>query len=613
MKKKQIILTVVFIVLFVLGLTLATLLSLFILDALNGPFILLIFNIVLLTGVVVARIVLYKHKIYFRIIPWGGYLVFFILLTFFAHPSYGVKSVAYYPNPVQTPVLSLNDGDIVGLYNKDQSVMIYGNIPFAKPPVAELRFKEPVPNDSWEGVRDCTHFASRAMQETENEFMNTLVDMYAEKGWHPNYETKYLEPMSEDCLYLNVWKPTEPKEGGYPVVMYFHGGALARGKPWLEDYNGETFAKNGVIFVSSAYRLGVFGYMAHPLLKEESPNHTTGNYGLLDQIAALKWVYKNISSFGGNPNMITIAGESAGSSSVSAMCISPLVDDAWIKYAIGESSSIIMNHVPHTFRTLEQAYEQGQKVMDEFNCKTLEDLRNVPAEKLVNSSTDQGEMTADGYAISDQLSAVQIYEQGLNHEDALLNGYNVLEADAFYVPQRLFSPTNKGNIKTRITEEFNEEYADKIYKIMEEKINKDAFSAMNEIMSVKWFIGPHDYWSKYALMNEPVYRYQFTKENGYYGTYHSGELPYAYGNLHMSDKQFAYNKSDYDLSDIMVKYWTNFIKTGNPNSEGVPEWELYNPNNAKPIMELGSNVGMFEDRYVELYKVMDDYYKSLDA
>ena len=214
-------------------------------------------------------------------------------------------------------------------------------------------------------------------------------------------------------------------------------------------------------------------------------------------------------------------------------------------------------------------------------------------------------MTMDGYAITK--NPYQVYLDHENNEEALLNGYNIKEADAFVVPTYLFSPTNKNNIKGRLIETFGEHIGPKIYNLYKEKIEKDAFTAFNEIFSVYWFMQPHQSWSTAALdAGINVYRYQFTKENGYHGTYHAGEMIYAYNNFEKSGKSFAYNQSDYDLGKMMITYWSNFAKTGNPNGESLPNWPLYNNVDYK-VMELGNNVGLIDDRYLDLYPLIDDF------
>ena len=412
------------------------------------------------------------------------------------------------------------------------------------------------------------------------------------------------ERSEENCLNLNIWRPSEGTN--LSILVYIHGGSLTSGSGSYEDYNGESIAKHGVIMITIQYRLGIFGYFAHEDLKNESPNHTTGDYGLLDQIAALKWINDNAANFGGDKTKITIAGESAGSSSVSALCSSPLAKGLF-RYAIGESSSLVMKIPPHTYRTQEKAYEVSANILKEFKCESVAELRKIPAKKLVKTKYSNSEMMLDGYALPKD--PYQVYLDGENNEEALLNGYNVMEADAFVIPQYLLSPTNKKNIKGRIAGQMDEETASKLCELYKDEIERNAFTTLNDIMSVYWFIMPHHSWSNMALQSTKgtkVYRYQFTKENGYHSTYHSGEMIYAYGNLGLSTRQFAYDQSDYDLQDVMVNYWVNFVKTGDPNGTGLPTWNEYK-NNGDPVMELGENLGEIPDKYLKTYEIIDEY------
>ena len=586
---------------FPIGWSLLTALLIFYFDLANGPLIWFIFELVLLVALAVIRILFLGKKKWIALATWGSFIVLTISVIGFAQPAEAKKDATFQENPTKVEeVLHLNEGDVQGYYNKDKSVKIYAGIQYAK----TERWKEPEAY-SWEGTRDGRYFGPKSMQPATNSVMDTLVDIYSEKGWHPNYLMKPIEERSEENgLNLNIWRPSEGTN--LPILVYIHGGSLTSGSSSYEDYNGETIAKHGVIMITIQYRLGVFGYFAHEDLKNESPNHTTGDYGLLDQIAALKWINSNAANFGGDNTKITIAGESAGSSSVSALCASPLATGLF-RYAIGESSSLVMKVPPHTYRTQEKAYEVSANILKEFKCKSIAELRKVPAKKLVKTKYSNSEMMLDGYALPKD--PYQVYLDGENNEEALLNGYNVMEADAFVIPQYLFSPTNKKNIKGRIAGQMDEETASKLCELYKNEIEKDAFSTLNDIMSVYWFIMPHHSWSNMALQSikgTKVYRYQFTKENGYHSTYHSGEMIYAYGNLGLSTRQFAYDQSDYDLQDVMVNYWVNFVKTGDPNGTGLPTWNEYK-NNGDPVMELGKNLGEIPDKYLKTYEIIDEF------
>lgn len=575
-------------------------LFIFYLDLANGLKALLYIWIIYLIICLLGRILFRKKDFKIRVLTSLSFVFMMILLVIIAKPT--VETFSPVEKVKETEVLQIKNGNIIGTYNSDDTVKIYCGVPYAKAPLGNLRFCEPQDLEDWSGVLDCTKFAPRAMQTDYTPAFQSLIDMYAMGGWHPDYNMHPLQEMSEDCLFLNIWKPNT-NETNLPIVVYIHGGSLTGGSSAFEDYNGETYAKNGVIMITIAYRLGVFGYFAHPDLIDESPNNTTGNYGLLDQIKALEWVNDNAVYFGGDKNNITIAGESAGSSSISALCTSPLAKNLF-KRAIGESSSLVVKTPPHTFRSLDDACEMGTQIMEEFNCSSIDDLRKVDASKLVKTKYTNSQMTLDGYALTK--TPYETYLAHENNEEVLLNGYNVKESDAFVVPTFLLSPTNKDNIKDRLVEYFDKEAADAIYDLYKDKIEEDAFSAFNEIISVYWFIGPHESWSNMALDNGvKVYRYQFTKDNGYYGTYHSGEMIYIYGNINRKGLDFAYNESDYKLQDIMVKYFTNFIKTGNPNGDGLPEWNEYVKNGN--VMEMGENVGSIENRYLELYPIINSY------
>ena len=591
--------TIVFFIIFPIISIFILFVILFYYDLANGPLYLFIISLVLFVICVTFRLLLRNKKFVIRMIPTLALLLGNALLIPFAKPDYVVFN-AVNSEIIRTEELQLRDGKVVGTYNKDKTVQVYAGIPYAKAPIGELRWKEPQEVEPWSEVRDATKFGPRCMQVDTNSVINSLVDIYSEKAWHPDYNMHPQQNMSEDCLYLNIWRPNN-NEKNLPILVFIHGGSLTGGSSAYSDYNGEEMAKKGVIMITIQYRLGVFGYFAHEELQKESSNHTTGNYGLLDQIQALKWINQNASYFGGDPNNVTVAGESAGSSSVSAICSSPLAK-GYINRAIGESSSVVVKNPPHTFRNISTALKMGNDIMKEFNCKNIEELRKIPAEKLVNTKYTNSSMTVDGYALKDY--PYNVYKNHQNNESALLNGYNVLEADAFVIPEYLFSPTNGANILNRLKDKFGQEFGQLVYDFYKPKIDKAAFTTFNEIFSVYWFMYPHYTWMNMAKNNGVnVYTYQFTKENGYHSTYHAGEMVYAYGNVKNSYRTYAYNESDYKLSEIMLSYWSNFAKTGDPNGENLPNWDLYNGD----ILELGKEVKMKKDSNIEAFQLFDSY------
>ena len=496
-----------------------------------------------------------------------------------------------------TSVITITGGEVCGILNKDKSVQIFAGIPFAAPPVGNLRWKEPQDVIPWDGVLEADHFAPMAMQKQHSRYYNFLLTLYT----HTKTSRTYNGPMSEDCLYLNIWKPNETApEGGWPVLVYIHGGSLLRGQSWLERNDGENLAKHGIIVVNIAYRTGIFGYFADKELALESPNNTTGNYGLLDQIKALEWVHNNISAFGGNADNVTIAGESAGSSSVNALCASPLTK-GYFRRAIAESSSVIQQTPPHTYRTLEAALAMGDAIKKEFNCNSVQELRALSAEKLIETTYQNSAMCTDGYVLPE--TPYEIYLKGQNHEESLINGFNTHEAFGF----TYFTKVNKQNIAS-LFEPILKDKTDAFIQKYGTKNRKQLKALYNDVFSAVCFSYPHDCWTKAVTsQGRPVYEYYFSRENREYGTNHSGEMIYAYRNV---PKTNHYQTRDFELEEIMSSYWINFIKTGNPNGktttgEELPQWQT-SMQSGGLLMELGDTCSMIEDPFGYIYEYLAD-------
>ncbi len=513
-----------------------------------------------------------------------------------------------YKNPEVTGVVHVAQGDLTGVYTEDHQVAIYAGIPYAKPPVDALRWKEPQPAENWNEVKKCDTFAPMAMQPVSSPLYSSLASMIGTHDYRFSLKDQYKEAMSEDCLYLNIFAPADYEGEPLPVIFFIHGGSLTTGRSYYTEYRGESFAKKGVILVNFAYRLGVFGYMTNEALAAESPNGTTGNYGLLDQIMALKWVHENIGAFGGDPDNITIAGESAGSSSVNALCVSPLTEGLFVR-AIAESSGIAAKKPYHTFRDMQEALDEGQIVMNEFKVKNISDLRKVNARKLVNTKSVNDSMCIDGYAITEQ--PYLTYEKGKNHEKALLNGSNLKEADAFLLDRKVTSENYKEELEPILGSYTSEAAA----IVPPESIKRDktfivdaggeAKGSLSYVYSDAWFSYSHYVWSRYMeQQGRPVYQYFFTKTNKYLSNNHAGEMVYAYGNLWRHPGM--YSKKDEALSEIMQTYWTNFAKTGDPNKGGAPYWPQWN-SEEDLLLELNDEIGLIENPYHELNKVIDKY------
>lgn len=539
---------------------------------------------------------------------WLGFLALLAGIYFIsAPPVKRVPAVEGFKTAV-TDAVRVNEGELTGVYNKARTVEIYAGIPYAKAPVGELRWKEPQDPEPYNDVRACDTYGPMAVQNANSPLYNSLYQILGFHKYNFSLFDNYREEVSEDCLYLNVYCPADYDGKPLPVVFYVHGGSLTTGQSYYTEYRGETFAEKGVIFVNFAYRLGVFGYYAHEDLAAESPYGTTGDYGLLDQIKALKWVHDNIAAFGGDPDNITIAGESAGASSVNALCVSPLTEGLF-RRAIAESSSILAKKPYHTFRSMSSAQDTGHKIMTEFGAKSIAEMRAIPAEKLVKTKYANGSMTVDGYAITEQ--PYLTYEKGNNHEEALLNGFNAKEGDAFLLNYKA-EESNYVELLKPIAGKYAAELAELVPAGSVKRDKKfiidaggEAKGSLCEVYSAAWFTYSHYLWSNYmAAEGRPVYEYYFTKNNRSLDNFHAGELPYAYGNLFRA--KGVYDESDYWLSELMQSYWINFAKTGDPNGDRLPTWEPVTKPGDK-VLEFGEKVAMTEDPYLKIYEILDKY------
>ncbi len=549
---------------------------------------------VILAAFFIIRPVISTKKWYFRLLSWLVLFAALFVLFKLTYPPYKQLPAVSVRDPQVTDVISVSEGDLTGVYNEDKSVEVYAGIPFAKPPVGDLRWKETEAPEPWSGVRACDTFGPMSMQQESSTIWNSLVDIVIYKNPHLfDPKDNFREAMSEDSLYLNIWKPAGDISNA-PVLVFIHGGSLMTGQSSYNQYNGEAFAKRGIVFVTITYRLNVFGYYANEELKAESPNGTTGNYGLLDQVQALKWINQNIGAFGGDVNNITIAGESAGSSSVNALCVSPL-SEGLFKRAIGESSGIVPREPYHTFRPMDEALATGQDILTEFKKSSVSELREVDAKKLVNTSYRNDSMTVDGYAIKEQ--PYLTYEKGENHEEALLSGYNADEAYTFTI---MGTDINTDNY-AQVLEGYFGDQTDGIISLYPAD-EDNAKLQYNAVMGGAWFAYSHRVWSRYmADQGRPVYMYCFTKENIGLSNHHAGELPYFYGNL---DTMHIYNDGDYKLSDTIMGYIENFCRNGDPNGAGLPGWPDYSQDESL-VIELGDEVKMIKDPYNDLYDLID--------
>ena len=544
-----------------------------------------------------------------RLVRFGAFIgllaVFACILWVSKPPTRSVPAVSG-KNGGVTEVLHTAQGDLTGIYTADKKVEVYAGIPYAKPPVGNLRWREPQPAEPWSGVLAADHFAPMSMQVTNSPYYDSLAQIIGYHDYKISLSDNWRPPVSEDSLYLNIWKPAGNVKD-LPVLVYVHGGSLQTGQPWYQDYSGASLAHEGVIVVNMGYRLGVFGYFADEALAAESPNGTTGNYGLLDQIEALKWVRDNISAFGGDPGNVTLAGESAGSASVSAICTSPLAKGLF-RRAVMESSTVSAPKPAHSFCLMDKALADGKKTKERLGVSTIEELRALPAEKIVGEMAIQHHITVDGYALTK--TPFEAYAAGEFNEEALMHGFNGEEAAPFI----LFSQANLKNYEQKLRAVFPEEYAKKVLALYPAKTDAEAKKNWAEIDSVLLFSYGHYCLARQAQEGGvPSYVYWFTKTNGRLGDWHSGEEVYLYGNI-PEDSKF-YDAADRTLSAQMKQYYLNFIRTGDPNGSGLTKWDA--ASGALRVMEFGassqaaegsSGCIMRDDPYVQLHQILDELY-----
>ncbi|GAB3170825.1 carboxylesterase/lipase family protein [Telluribacter humicola] len=477
-----------------------------------------------------------------------------------------ISLAAIHSQTLPLDVVKTEAGQVSGSKSTDGSIAIYRGIPFAAPPVGDLRWKAPQPVKPWSGILNADQFGPSPMQGTPAPFSMWSAEFLIPK-----------EPISEDCLYLNVWSGAKSAQEKRPVLVWIYGGGFNSGGTAVPIYDGEAMARKGIIFVSANYRVGPFGFFAHPELTKESGTNASGNYGLMDQIAALQWVKKNIAAFGGDPNNVTIAGQSAGSMSVSCLVASPLAKGLFNK-AIAQSGAIFGRTMP----VLEQAERDGERVAKSLNTASLKELRDVPAEELLKKGQGM-RVIIDGYVLPNKVA--DIFAAGMQNDVTLLTGWNQDEG-------LLFGPVKTAADFRKQAEQQYGADAPTFLKYYPAGTDEEASKSQLNLSRDQTFGTQNYIWANVqATQNKSkVYVYRFTRivpatgEYVKYGAFHTGEVPYTYDNLKFVDR--PWEPVDRELAQTMSTYWANFIKTGNPNGKGVPAWPAYTIKE-KQIMELG--------------------------
>jgi para-nitrobenzyl esterase len=479
----------------------------------------------------------------------------------------------------------------------DGKVKSFLGIPYAAPPVGDLRWRPPQPVAKWSGVRKATEFGYHCMQGK----------VYGDMVFH--------DPgASEDCLTLNLWVPDKHVDPKIPVMVWIYGGGFVAGTTSEARQDGYHLAQQGVIVVSMNYRLGVFGFLVHPELAKESGHNSAGNYGLLDQLAALAWVHDNIAAFGGDPGNVTIFGESAGSFSVSAQMASPLAKGLFQK-AIGESGGAF-SHTGIPFEALSARAEKDAKlVRDKLGASTLAQLRAIPAEKLLepfappkSGAFDFGP-DVDGYFLPDSVPA--IFAAGKQNDVALIAGWNHDEGSGEIAFSR--RKPNAESFKATAQKDFGDK-AEEFLKLYPADTDEHAVRSALDYASDKFIALSTWDWIEAASKTgkQPIYRYRFdmapfSKDPNAprLGAYHSAEIEYVFGQLD-SKTDVTWRDSDRQVSAMMQKYWSNFAKNGNPNGPGLSDWPAYTAADGWPVMILSAEPAAKKDdlrgRYLFLSK-----------
>ena len=509
-------------------------------------------------------------------------------------------------------------GIIEGNYDTHTGIQTYFGVPFAEPPVGALRWKAPQPLEPWEGIRETKAFGPRPMQPL------VFGDMKSRSNG-----------VSEDCLYLNIWTPADRNTKDLPVLVYFYGGGNVAGDASEHRYDGESMSKKGIVVVTANYRLNIFGYLAHPELSRETSYGASGNYGALDQVAALEWVKQNISAFGGNPDKITIAGESAGSIGVSTLMASPLSREL-IAGAIGESGAAI--HPTMAAVSLEEAEAQGSTFLEGAGVSSISALRALPTRDIYEMFKESGRfgfpLIVDGYFLP--ASLLEIFESGKQAQVPLLLGWNSAEIPAAAFMQG--APNTTESFIAKVKEAYPERH-EEVLALYPHSNPKEVEYSATDLASDRFIV--YSTWKWFDLhrnhSDQGVYRYLYsklrpplkdqTKVSGLaggtmdadsdappapkpIGAPHACEIEYCMGNLHLVD-DYAWTEADYKVSETMQAFFANFIKKGSPNSLDLPNWPSAKAGDPEPpVMVIDTKSKHIKVKDDARFGFHDSYYNQ---
>lgn len=448
-------------------------------------------------------------------------------------------------------VVKIDSGEIRGTTSEQANeVRVFRGIPYAASTAGANRWKPPQPVATWDGIRDCTKFGPACPQPA-----------------YPKESVYYRdpEPQSEDCLRLNVWTAAKEANEARPVMVWIHGGALTRGSGAIDIYDGTSLAKKGVVIVTINYRLGPLGFFAHPDLTKESSEHASGNYGFLDQVAALEWVKRNIARFGGDPGCVTIFGESAGAMSVCVMTVSPRSSGLFHR-AISESGSAFLE-----LPSLTTSEDRGRQLQELVQAKSLSDLRDVSPEELIKHSEKRVGPNIDGWCIKEDV--LSTFKAGKQHKVPTIVGSNADEMTT--LAPLTVRPKTKRALDIQIALLIgNPKEVERLYPVSSDD---DAAKAFLDIAGDATFTMPARSWARLnTKIGAKTYLYHFShvaNATKSLGAFHASEIAYVFDNLDRLKRDV--DEDERALAQVMSTYWTTFAKTGDPNGPGTPEWVPY--------------------------------------
>ncbi|MBV9771963.1 MAG: carboxylesterase family protein [Bryobacterales bacterium] len=483
--------------------------------------------------------------------------------------TFALGSAAVSLAAVDEPI-RLDSGAVSGVAGSDPAVRVFRGIPYAAAPVGQLRWRAPQPAAHWDGVRKGEQFGAMCMQP-------------AFRG-APGPAAVNSPNMSEDCLFLNIWTAATSASERRPVMLWIHPGGYQTGSGSTPGFNGEKLAKKGVVLVTINYRLGVFGFFSHPELTKESEHHASGNYALMDQAAALGWVQKNIAAFGGDPQRVTVFGDSAGSSSIANLMGSPRAHGLFQR-AIGESGAWMgLSLAPE--RTLAEAEQSGEKIAEALHASTLAELRAKSAEDLLNAGRAGGPVI-DGWFLPEYVGT--IFAQGKQNDVPLLAGSNKDEGTFF------LQPTTAQKFIERSRARFGDQ-ADAFLKLYpagsDDEANASQLAAFRDelgfVMRV-WVraqtkTGRSKAFLYYFTHDPPPPAGASVRGGRGSGATHGAEAQYVFENL-LPPR--AWTDLDHHVSDMLTSYWVNFAANGDPNGKGLAKWPAFNDSKSDRPMILG--------------------------